>query len=57
VELKNLSRGLVQSLSLCFDPLLKCIKRFIVLLPNAAVWVAEDLRTRAGLSVSYDAAS
>jgi hypothetical protein len=46
---------LVQSLGLCFDPLLKCFKRFIVLLPDAAVWVAEDLRTRAGLSPSYDA--
>jgi ATP-dependent DNA ligase len=37
--------------------LLKCLKRFIVLLPGAAVRVAEDLRTRAGLSLSYDAAS
>jgi hypothetical protein len=46
---------LVQSLGLCFYPLLKCLKRFIVLLPDAAVWVAEDLRTRAGLSLSYDA--
>ena len=27
---------LVQSLGLCFDPLLKCLKRFIVLLPDAA---------------------
>jgi hypothetical protein len=48
---------LVQSLGLCFDPLLKCLKRFIVLLPDAAARVAEDLRTRAGLSLSYDAAS
>jgi hypothetical protein len=47
---------LVQSLGLCFYPLLKCLKRFIVLLPGAAVRVAEDLRTRAGLSLSYDAA-
>ena len=28
---------LVQSLGLCFDPLLKCLKRFIVLLPDAFV--------------------
>jgi len=27
---------LVQSLGLCFDPLLKCLERFIVLLPDAA---------------------
>jgi hypothetical protein len=46
---------LVQSLGLCFYPLLKCLKRFIVLLPDAAVRVADDLRTRAGLSLSYDA--
>jgi hypothetical protein len=55
-ELKDLSRGLVQSLDLCFDPHLKCLKRFIVLLPGAAVRIAEDLRMRAGLSLSYDAA-
>jgi hypothetical protein len=30
------------------DPLLKCLKRLIVLLPDAALRVAEDLRTRAG---------
>jgi hypothetical protein len=54
-ELKDLSRGLAQSLGLCFYPLLKCLKRFIELLPDAAVSVAEDLRTRAGLSLSYDA--
>jgi hypothetical protein len=47
---------LVQSLGLCLDPHLKCLKRFIVLLPGAAVRIAEDLRTRAGLSLSYDAA-
>jgi hypothetical protein len=46
---------LVQSLGLCFYPHLKCLKRFIVLLPGAAVRIAEDLRTRAGLSFSYDA--
>jgi hypothetical protein len=34
---------------------LGCLKRFIVLLPDAAVLVADDLRTRAGLSSSYDA--
>jgi hypothetical protein len=45
----------VQSLGLFVYSLLKCLKRFIVLLPDAAVWVAEDLRTRAGLSLSYDA--
>jgi hypothetical protein len=38
-----------------FHSLLKCFKRFIVLLPDAAVWVAEELRTRAGWSLSYDA--
>jgi hypothetical protein len=32
----------VQSFGLCFDPLLKCLKRFIVLLPDAAVRVAND---------------
>jgi hypothetical protein len=47
---------LVQSLGLCFYPHLKCLKRFIVLLPGAAVRIAEDLRMRAGLSLSYDAA-
>jgi hypothetical protein len=49
----------VQSLGLCFYPLLKCFKRFILLLPlqDAGAWVAEDLRMRAGLSLSYDAAS
>jgi hypothetical protein len=46
---------LAQSLGLCFYPHLKCLKRFIVLLPGAAVRIAEDLRTRAGLSLSYDA--
>jgi hypothetical protein len=56
-ELKDLSRGLVQGLGLCFYPHLKCLKRFIVLLPGAAVRIAEDLRMRAGLSLSYDAAS
>jgi hypothetical protein len=45
----------VQSLGLFVYSLLKCLKRFIVLLPDAAVWVAEDLRTRAGLSLSYNA--
>ena len=56
MELKDLSRGLVQSLGFCFDPLLKCLKSFIVLLPDAAARIAEDLPTRAGLSLSYDAA-
>jgi hypothetical protein len=46
----------LQSLCLCFYPLLKCLKRFVVLLPGAVARVAEDLRTRAGLSLSYDAA-
>jgi hypothetical protein len=36
----------VQSLGLCFDPLLKCLKRFIVLLPDAAVRIAEDQSSR-----------
>jgi hypothetical protein len=45
----------VQSLGLFFYSLLKRLKRFIVLLPDAAVRVADDLRTRAGLSLSYDA--
>jgi hypothetical protein len=45
----------VQSLGLCFYPHLKCLKRFIVLLPGAAVRIAEDLRKRADLSLSYDA--
>jgi hypothetical protein len=56
--LKELARASprAQSLGLCFDPLLKCLKRFMVLLPGAAVRIAEDLRTRAGLSLSYDAA-
>jgi hypothetical protein len=39
---------LVQSLGLCFYPHLKCLKRFIVLLPDASVRIAEDLRTREG---------
>jgi hypothetical protein len=47
---------LAQSLGLFFYSLLKCLERFIVLLPGAAVRIAEDLRTRAGLSLSYDAA-
>jgi hypothetical protein len=38
-----------------FHPLLKCLKRLIALLPDAALRIAEDLRTRAGLSLSYDA--
>jgi hypothetical protein len=46
---------LVQSLGLCFYPHLKCLKRFIVLLPGAAVRVAEDLRMCASLSLTYDA--
>jgi hypothetical protein len=29
-----------------------CLKRFIVLLPDAALRVADDLRARAGLSLS-----
>jgi hypothetical protein len=41
-ELKDLSRGLAQSLGLCFDPLLKCLKRFIVLLPDPATRIAND---------------
>ena len=51
--------GLWKVLSSCqvvsgdFHPLLKCLKRFIVLLPDAAVWVCDDLRLRAALS--YDA--
>jgi hypothetical protein len=40
-----------------FHSHLKCLKRFIVLLPGAALRVAEDLRMRAGLSLSHDAAS
>ena len=32
-----------------FHPLVKCLKRLIVLLPGAAVRVADDLRTRARL--------
>ena len=40
----------MQSLGLCFYPHLKCLKRFIVRLPGAAVRIAEDLRMRAGLS-------
>jgi hypothetical protein len=47
----------MQSLGLFFYSLLKSLKRFIVLLPDAAVRIAEDLRMRAGLSLSYDAAS
>jgi hypothetical protein len=46
----------MQSLGFCFYPHLKRLKRFIVLLPDTAVRIAEDLRTRAGLSLSYDAA-
>jgi hypothetical protein len=46
---------LVQSLGLCFDPLLKCLKRFIVLLPGAALRIADDECRGAGLSLSYDA--
>ena len=42
----------MQSLGLFFYSLLKCLKRFIVLLPDAAVWVAEDLRTRLDVSAS-----
>jgi hypothetical protein len=45
----------VQSLGLCFYPLLKCLKRFIVLLPDAAVRIADDECRGAGLSLSYDA--
>jgi hypothetical protein len=45
----------LQSLTLCFYPL-KCLKRFVVLLPGAVARFAEDLRTRSGLSLSYDAA-
>jgi hypothetical protein len=41
---------LAQSLGLFFYSLLKRLKRFILLLPDSAVWVAEDLRT--GLDVS-----
>ena len=37
VELKDLSRGLAQSVGLFFYSLLKCLKSFIVLLPNAVV--------------------
>jgi hypothetical protein len=44
---------LAQSLGFFFYSLLKCLKRFIALLPDAAV--PEDLRTRAGLSPSYNA--
>jgi hypothetical protein len=51
-EPKDLSRGLVQSLGFCFYPHLKCLKRFILLLPDAAVRVAEDLRTRSDVSAS-----
>jgi hypothetical protein len=35
-----------------FHPLLECLKRFIVLLPDAAMRIADDFRTRAGLSLS-----
>jgi hypothetical protein len=38
-----------------FHSLLKFLKRFTALLPDAALRVADDLRTRAGLSPSYDA--
>jgi hypothetical protein len=55
VELKDLPRGLAQNVGLFFYSLLKCLKRFIVLLPDAALRVADDLRTRADLSLSYDA--
>jgi hypothetical protein len=41
-ELKDLSRGLVQSLGFCFYPHLKCLKRFIVLLPDPAARIAND---------------
>jgi DNA replication protein DnaC len=46
---------LAQSLGLCFDPLLKCLKRFILLLPDAPVRIAADECRGAGLSLSYDA--
>jgi hypothetical protein len=42
VELKDLSRGLVQSLGFFFYSLLKSLKRFIVLLPDAALRIADD---------------
>jgi hypothetical protein len=42
VELKDLSRGLVQGLGLFFYSLLKCLKRFIALLPDPAARIAND---------------
>ena len=52
---QQITRSSDASLGLFFYSLLKGLKRFIGLLPDAAVWVAEDLRTRAGLSPSYNA--
>lgn len=46
---------LVQSLGLCFYPLLKCLKRFILLHPGAAVRIADDECRGASLSLPYDA--
>ena len=49
---QQITRSSDASLGLFFYSLLKGLKRFIGLLPDAAVWVAEDLRTRLDVSAS-----